>query len=133
MTILGGDVMAMRTSKKTVSFRRPFTLKSLDEVLPAGTYTVETDEEPITGISFLAYRRIQTLLYVHGKPGQTVPSRLLTIDPNELDAALKRDQLCAHNSILQSPENKSEKPIPISQRQQAESQGRSDQGRQVAG
>ena len=84
--------MTIRTSKKTVIFGRPFTLRSFDEVLPAGAYTVETDEEPLEGISFLAYHRISTLLHLHGKPGSGVLKRVLTIDPNELDAALERDR-----------------------------------------
>lgn len=103
-----------------MTFRRSFTLNSLDEVLPAGTYTVETDEEPLTGISFLAYRRLQTLLYIPGKPGQAVASRLLTINPNELDAALKRDQSSSDISIRQNPEIKSEKLNTISLQQVAD-------------
>jgi hypothetical protein len=81
-----------RTSKKTVTFRRPFVLGGFDEVLPAGAYSVETDEELLEGISFPAYRRVSTLIHLHAKPGQPGRSQTLTIDPNELDAALKRDQ-----------------------------------------
>jgi hypothetical protein len=33
--------MTTRTSKKTVTFRRPFVLGGFDEVLPAGAYSVE--------------------------------------------------------------------------------------------
>lgn len=84
--------MTMRTTKKTVTFTRPFTLKGVDEELPAGVYAVETDEERVENISFLAYRRLSTLLYVPGKPGDRVLSRMLTIDPDELDAALTRDR-----------------------------------------
>ena len=75
-----------------MAFTRPFTLKGVDEVLPAGAYIVETDEEPLTGISFLAYRRISTLLHLHAMPGSAVVARVLAVDPNELDAALRRDQ-----------------------------------------
>jgi len=113
-------LMMIHTYKRTVTFRQPFTLKSIDEVLPAGAYTVETDEEPLTGISFLGYRRIQTLLHLPGKPGQTGPSRLLTIDPNELDAALRYDQVSADASVFEGPENNSEKLKTIPQRQVAE-------------
>ena len=84
--------MTIRTSKKTVIFRRPFVLGGFDEVLPAGAYSVETDEELLEGISFPAYRRILTLIHLHGKPGHPGLTQTLTIDPNELDAALKRDQ-----------------------------------------
>ena len=84
--------MTIRTSKKTVTFRRPFVLGGFDEVLPAGAYSVETDEELLEGISFPAYRRILTLIHLHAKPGHPGRTQKLTIDPNELDAALKRDQ-----------------------------------------
>ncbi len=60
--------MTIRTSKKTVTFRRPFVLGGFDEVLPAGAYSVETDEELLEGISFPAYRRILTLIQLHAQP-----------------------------------------------------------------
>ena len=84
--------MATRTTKKTVTFTKPFILKNVDEVLPAGAYTVETDEEPLEGISFLAFRRVLTLLHLPGKPGSAVIESVMTIDPTDLDAALERDR-----------------------------------------
>ena len=84
--------MTTRTSKKTVTFRRPFVLGGFDEVLPAGRYDVETDEELLEGISFPVYRRILTLLHLHPKPGRPDLTETLTVDPNELDAALERDR-----------------------------------------
>ena len=83
--------MMIRTSEKTVTFREPFVLGGFDEVLPAGAYIVETDEELLEGISFPAYRRILTLMHLHPKPGHPGLTQTLAIDPNELDAALKRD------------------------------------------
>lgn len=84
--------MTTRTSKKIVTFRRPFVLGGFNEVLPAGTYNVETDEELLEGISFPAYRRILTLLHLQPQPGRPGLTEALTVDPNELDAALVRDQ-----------------------------------------
>jgi hypothetical protein len=84
--------MTIRTSKKTVTFRRPFVLGGFDEVLPAGAYSVETDEELLEGISFAAYRRILTVIHLHSRSGHPGLTRALTIDPNELDAALERDR-----------------------------------------
>jgi len=84
--------MTTRTSKKTVTFRRPFVLGGLDMVLPAGAYGVETDEELLEGISFPAYRRVLTVMHLHAKPGHPGITQTLTVDPNDLDAALKRDQ-----------------------------------------
>ena len=40
------------TSRRTVTFARPFSLRGIDGVRPAGTYTVETEEELIEGLSF---------------------------------------------------------------------------------
>ena len=37
--------MTVRTTSRTVTFIHPFSLSGTDEVQPAGTYTVETDEE----------------------------------------------------------------------------------------
>lgn len=84
--------MTARTSTKTVTFRKPFVLGEFDEVFAAGAYRVETDEELLEGISFPAYRRVLTVIYLHAKSDRPGLTRVLTIDPNELDAALKRDQ-----------------------------------------
>lgn len=84
--------MTIRTSEKTVTFRKPFVLGGLDEVLPAGDYSVETDEELLDGVSFPAYRRILTVIHLHEKSNNPHRTRTMTIDPNELDAALMRDQ-----------------------------------------
>jgi len=85
----------IRTSEITVTFRRPFVLADLGEELPAGAYRVETDEELLKEISFPAYRRILTLIHPQAEPGHPGLMPTMTIDPNELDAALKRDQASA--------------------------------------
>ncbi|MDH3919038.1 MAG: hypothetical protein OEU25_12775, partial [Rhodospirillales bacterium] len=46
----------------------------------------------LEGISFPAYRRTSTLIRLHAKSGNPGLTRAMTIDPSELDAALKRDQ-----------------------------------------
>lgn len=93
--------MTIRTSCKTVTFSSPFVLDGVDEVLPAGAYTVKTDEVPLEGVSFLAYRRLSTQLHVKGKPGSRVLDRVITIDPKDLDAALIRD--VAPAEVLSEP------------------------------
>lgn len=77
-----------RVTHKQVAFSGPFYLNGYDETFPAGEYDVETDEELIEGVSFLAYRRIATLLHVRSKTG----ARTLTIDPRELDLAILVDR-----------------------------------------
>jgi hypothetical protein len=83
--------MTTRTSQKTVTFSRPFALAGFDDVLPAGAYSVETDEELIEGISFAAYRRISTLLRLPATSGPPQLTRAVTIDAGDLEAALQRD------------------------------------------
>jgi hypothetical protein len=84
--------MATRTSSKTVSFALPFTVKGFDRVLAAGDYRVVTDEELIEGLSFPAYRRVSTLLFVPGYAGEAANVEMITIDPAELQAAQDRDR-----------------------------------------
>jgi hypothetical protein len=85
--------MTVRTTKRAVTFAKPFVLGGFDEVFPAGTYDVETDEEVLDGISFLAYRKVLTLLHLPATSHH--PSRTLTVDSNDLDAALERDGVSA--------------------------------------
>jgi hypothetical protein len=84
-------LMTVRTSRKTVTFTRPFSLSGIDEVQPAGSYTVETDEEELPGVSFPAYRRIATLILLRSRNGGRVIEQLISIDPLELQAAQERD------------------------------------------
>ena len=54
----------MRSTIERVTFRHAFALRGLDERQPPGTYEVETDEEPLEGLSFLAYRRVATAIRI---------------------------------------------------------------------
>jgi hypothetical protein len=83
--------MTVRTSRKTVTFTRPFSLSAIGEVQPAGSYTVETDEEELPGVSFPAYRRIATLILLRSRGGGRVMEQLISIDPLELHSAQQRD------------------------------------------
>jgi hypothetical protein len=77
----------MRTTRQAVTFEWPFSLNAVDGVQPPGTYMVEVDEELIEGLSFLAYRRVGTTIYLplpHGGPGSIQAVRV----PHELEAAL---------------------------------------------
>ena len=49
--------MNMRSTRSTVTFCHPFTLKGRSEILPAGAYEVLVEEEELQGVSFLAYRK----------------------------------------------------------------------------
>jgi hypothetical protein len=68
--------MTVRTTSKTVTFTRPFNLRGMDEVPPAGTYTVETDEE-LHQTSLPAYRRISTLMRLPARTTGTVLTQIV--------------------------------------------------------
>jgi hypothetical protein len=82
--------MTVRTTSRTVTFVHPFNLSGTDEVQPAGTYTVETDEELLQASSIPAYRRIATLLRLERTKG-TVLTQIVETNPVELAEALARD------------------------------------------
>src|SRR6201982_4305014 len=82
--------MTVRTTSRTVTFVNPFNLSGTDEVQPAGTYTVETDEELLQASSIPAYRRIATLLRLERTAG-TVLTQIVETNPVELAGALARD------------------------------------------
>jgi hypothetical protein len=81
--------MTIRTSTKTVTFMRPFWLKGVDRLLPPADYRVVTDEELIEGLSFPAYHRISTAIFVPAPSGSAI--EMVTIDPLDLEAALEQD------------------------------------------
>ncbi|MGP8232283.1 MAG: hypothetical protein ACLQL2_06400 [Methylovirgula sp.] len=84
--------MSTRTTETTVTFEHPFTLSSVDGAQPAGTYRLITDEEEISGLSFIGFRRVATSLYVPAAsaPGSSV--QVFQVDPAELAAALASDR-----------------------------------------
>jgi hypothetical protein len=81
--------MAMRTTNKIVTFHRPFCLKGVDRWLPPADYRVMTDEELIEGLSFSAYHRVSTVIFVPGSFGSSV--EMVNVDPLELQSAMDRD------------------------------------------
>jgi len=83
--------MSIRTTDTAVTFRHPFSLSSIEGIQPAGTYQVSTDEEQIAGLSFLAYTRIATLLYLPAGAKSDSTHQIVKVDPAELAAALEHD------------------------------------------
>lgn len=90
--------MTVRTSRKSVTFTRPFSLSGIETAQPAGTYEVETEEELLEGVSFPAYRRIATAIFLPAQPGSMILAEIATIDPLELDAAQEQDAMAAHGT-----------------------------------
>ena len=83
--------MPVRTTSKTLTFVHPFNLSGVDETQPAGTYTVETDEELLQALLLPAYKRISTLIRLPSRPRSTVMTQIVEVDPLELATALERD------------------------------------------
>src|SRR5436853_5523012 len=83
--------MLTRTRVETLTFARPFQLKGVDRLLPAGDYRVSTDEELIEGLSFPVYRRVSTMIFVPAQSHRASSVEMLTIDPADLQAAHERD------------------------------------------
>ena len=87
--------MALRTDRHSVAFRFPFSLRGFDGLQPAGTYTIETEEELHGQLLFTAYHRISTSI-VLPLPGSGSGSyQMMRIDPADLEAAQLRDAECA--------------------------------------
>jgi hypothetical protein len=82
---------AMRTNSRIVTFNRPFRLTGLDEAQPAGSYTVETDEEQLPALLHTGYRRTTTWLTLPSHATKAGATQIISIDPAELDAALARE------------------------------------------
>lgn len=86
--------MTMRTTKTTVTFTRPFSLSGFEGLQPAGSYSVETDEELLDGVSFPAYRRMATMMQlpaITAKAAAGAARQVAVIDPLQLEAALAAD------------------------------------------
>ena len=83
--------MTERTTRTTVAFRHPAIISGVDGQIPAGSYVIETDDEMIPGVSFLAYRRIRTSIVVPVVFGAARGMQVVEIDPDALAAALARD------------------------------------------
>jgi hypothetical protein len=84
--------MTTRTTKAAVTFTRPFSLSGFDGEQPAGSYSVETDEELLDGVSFPAYRRTETRMHLEGgSSGIHGAIQIGVVDPKQLEAALAVD------------------------------------------
>jgi hypothetical protein len=81
--------MTIRTRGKTITFHRPFCLKGVDRLLPAGDYRVMTDEELMEGLTFSAHHRVATVIFVPAPSGSAI--EMVTILPSDLQAALEQD------------------------------------------
>jgi hypothetical protein len=61
-------------------------MQGVDRLLPPADCRVVTDEELIEGLSFSAYHRVSTAIFVPAPSGSAI--EMVTIDPLDLEAAL---------------------------------------------
>jgi hypothetical protein len=85
--------MSTRSTESTVRFNHPFRLSQFDRAQPAGTYGLLTEEELLEGLSFAAFQRVRTLIYLPANPQPGRPREVVSIDPAELAAAVVADAL----------------------------------------
>lgn len=84
--------MTNRTTRTTLTFAEPFTLRGVDGVQPAGEYVVILDDELIDSMSVVAYRRVATTLCL---PSLTTPqtfTQLIAVSQTDLDVAVLKDR-----------------------------------------
>jgi hypothetical protein len=67
-----------------------------DKVQPAGDYRVDTYEEVLGTVSSPVYRRVLTVIHLHANSIHLGHKEMLTINRDDLDAALMRDQAAAN-------------------------------------
>ncbi len=84
--------MTARSHSTSVVFNHSFELKGVDRILPPGDYRIVTDEELIEELSFPVYRRMATMIFVPAASHRASSVEMVTIDPQELQAAQERDR-----------------------------------------
>lgn len=88
--------MTIRSRRETVAFKRPFRIRGIERVLPAGAYEVVTDEEKIEGLTFSAYRRVATMIVVPAE-GTRNSMEMLSIGSVDLANAQAADASADHD------------------------------------
>ena len=86
--------MTTRTRETIWTFNKPFVLKGVDRLLPAGSYRVATDEDLIEGLSFPVYRRVATMIFVPGW-AHHASLEMVSVAPADLQAAHDKDAAAA--------------------------------------
>ena len=85
--------MTERITHSSVTFLHAFVLHDMDGMQPPGTYLIETVEERLSNLSFLAYRRVSTTMTLPAVGAASLRKQVVTIGPDELRDALANDAL----------------------------------------
>jgi hypothetical protein len=98
--------MTERTTSQSVLFAYTFLLPGVEGRQPAGTYLVETTEECLDTMLLPAFRRKSTVIHLPPGPDSPGTTRIVSIEPDELERALgkdRRQQTWAENSRPEGP------------------------------
>jgi hypothetical protein len=91
LQLRGDEPMANRSVETFLTFRRPFSVGKDISSQPAGAYKLVIEEELIEGLSFLAYRRVSTVLEIPAMGIGTAVRQFIDVAPTDLDEALEKD------------------------------------------
>ncbi len=81
----------IRSTESVVTFRHPFALPSVGVPQPAGSNRLVVDEIKIDGLSFMAYRRVATMLHLTAIGANAASQQVYMIEPHELEAVMTDD------------------------------------------
>lgn len=79
--------METRTTKKQVTFAKPFRLMGMDAVQSPGTYTLTLEEQQLDALRFIGWRQVNATLELR-RGGVT---EYFPVDMQDLREALLRD------------------------------------------
>jgi hypothetical protein len=83
--------MTTQTTRSIALFQAAFTLCGIDGELPAGSYRIETEDEVIESLSFVAFHRLETTIEIPAIGSASLKRQIVSIDPLDLAVAQERD------------------------------------------
>lgn len=86
--------MTTRTIRSIAVFNSAFNLGGIDGELSAGSYRIESEEELIESLSFVAFRRVETTIELPAIGSVSLKRQVVAIDP--LDLAMAQDRDAGH-------------------------------------
>ena len=94
------DGSTIRTRNAAVIFQRPFILDGFGDIQPAGVYSIDTEEEKLSGLpgDCETWRHTSTMIRLLRRG----VIEYISIDPDALVAALQRDSAQSDRSSLKS-------------------------------
>lgn len=83
---------SIREKRRQLTFRRPFSVRGIDRLLPAGTYELVPDHELASEPYLPVYRPVVALLFIPGQPHRHSSIVKANVDSAEILVAHRRDQ-----------------------------------------